>query len=84
MIGLASTAPVYSLAATLGFVVLEVGGHAPIAFVIAFVPMLLIAFAYRELNRVVPDCGRSLNRDTQVLVPDSDQMMTIRSVDGGI
>jgi hypothetical protein len=23
--------------------------------------MLLIAFAYRELNRVVPDCGRSLN-----------------------
>ena len=57
VIGLASTAPVYSLAATLGFVVLAVGAQAPVAFIIAFVPMLLIAFAYRELNRDVPDCG---------------------------
>lgn len=56
-IGLSSTAPVYSLAASLGFVVLAVGVHAPAAFVLAFVPMLFIAFAYRELNAAVPDCG---------------------------
>ena len=38
VIGLASTAPVYSLAATLGFVVLAVGAQAPVVFVIAFIP----------------------------------------------
>ena len=55
VIGLASTAPVYSLVATLGFVVLAVGAQAPIVFVVAFIPMLFIAFAYRELNNAVPD-----------------------------
>jgi amino acid transporter len=69
VIGLASTAPVYSLAATLGFVVLEVGEQAPIAFVIAFVPMLLIAFAYRELNRDVPDCGTTFTWATKAFGP---------------
>ncbi|MHA7278395.1 APC family permease [Arthrobacter sp. MDT2-2] len=56
-IGLSSTAPVYSLAATLGFIVLAVGVQAPAALIVAFVPMLLIAYAYRELNRDTPDCG---------------------------
>ncbi|WP_127794166.1 APC family permease [Agromyces sp. LHK192] len=69
VIGLASTAPVYSLAATLGFVVLTVGEQAPIAFVIAFVPMLLIAFAYRELNRDVPDCGTAFTWGTKAFGP---------------
>ena len=69
VIGLASTAPVYSLAATLGFVVLAVGAQAPIAFVIAFVPMLLIAFAYRELNRDVPDCGTTFTWATKAFGP---------------
>jgi amino acid transporter len=69
VIGLASTAPVYSLAATLGFVVLAVGAQAPIAFVIAFVPMLLIAFAYRELNRAVPDCGTTFTWATKAFGP---------------
>ena len=69
VIGLASTAPVYSLAATLGFVVLTVGEQAPIAFVIAFVPMLLIAFAYRELNNEVPDCGTTFTWATKAFGP---------------
>jgi len=69
VIGLASTAPVYSLAATLGFVVLAVGAQAPIAFVIAFVPMFLIAFAYRELNRVAPDCGTTFTWATKAFGP---------------
>ena len=50
-IGLASTAPAYSLAATLGYVVIADGDKAPAMFIVAFIPMLLIAFAYRELNR---------------------------------
>jgi amino acid transporter len=69
VIGLASTAPVYSLVATLGFVVLAVGAQAPIAFVIAFVPMLFIAFAYRELNRAVPDCGTTFTWGTKAFGP---------------
>jgi len=69
VIGLASTAPVYSLAATLGFVVLVVGAQAPIAFILAFVPMFLIAFAYRELNRAVPDCGTTFTWGTKAFGP---------------
>ncbi|MDO7881911.1 APC family permease [Salinibacterium soli] len=69
VIGLASTAPVYSLAATLGFVVLAVGAQAPIAFILAFVPMLLVAFAYRELNRDVPDCGTTFTWATKAFGP---------------
>lgn len=57
VIGLASTAPAYSLAATLGLVVLLVGERAPLVMLLAFVPMFLIAIAYRELNRAEPDCG---------------------------
>lgn len=69
VIGLASTAPVYSLVATLGFVVLAVGAQAPIAFVIAFIPMLFIAFAYRELNNAVPDCGTTFTWGTKAFGP---------------
>ena len=54
VIGVSSTAPGYSLAATLGFVVALVGFQAPIIMILAFVPMFFIAYAYRELNRVAP------------------------------
>jgi amino acid transporter len=56
-IGLSSTAPVYSLTATLGLMAVAVGTHAPAAFLVAFIPMLFTAFAYKELNSVDPDCG---------------------------
>ncbi|GGV46123.1 putative amino acid permease [Kitasatospora herbaricolor] len=56
-IGLASTAPAYSLAATLGIIVAGVGLQAPIITILGFVPMLLIAYAYKELNAADPDCG---------------------------
>ncbi len=69
VIGLASTAPVYSLAATIGFVVLAVGAQAPIAMVLAFIPMFLTAFAYRELNRAVPDCGTTFTWATKAFGP---------------
>jgi hypothetical protein len=49
VIGVASTAPAYSLAATLGFVVLAVGLHAPAIMLIAFVPMPFIAIAYQAV-----------------------------------
>lgn len=69
MIGLASTAPVYSLVATLGWVVVAVGAQAPIAFIVAFIPMLFIAAAYQELNRAVPDCGTTFTWATKAFGP---------------
>jgi amino acid transporter len=63
VVGIASTAPAYSLAATLGFVVTTengsgiVGTKAPLIMVLAFIPMYLTAVAYAELNKAEPDCG---------------------------
>jgi amino acid transporter len=68
-IGLGSTAPAYSLAATLGYVVLAVGDRAPAMFLLAFLPMLLVAVAYRELNRAAPDCGTTFTWGTKALGP---------------
>jgi amino acid transporter len=69
IIGLASTAPAYSLAATIGYIVLEVGEYAPAAILVAFIPMLFTAFAYRELNRAVPDCGTTFTWGTKAFGP---------------
>ncbi|MCU1589268.1 MAG: amino acid transporter [Frankiales bacterium] len=57
VIGVSSTAPGYSLAATIGFVAAAVGLQSPAVILLAFVPMLCIAYAYREFNAVDPDCG---------------------------
>ena len=69
VIGVASTAPAYSLAATLGFVVIVIGPQAPIVTILAFVPILLTSFAYRELNRADPDCGTSFTWATRAFGP---------------
>src|SRR5262249_24056080 len=57
VLGVASTAPAYSLAATLFFVVAAVGLKSPLVAVLAFVPMLLCSIGYSELNKADPDCG---------------------------
>jgi amino acid transporter len=69
VIGLASTAPAYSLAATLGYVVASVGTKAPAMFILAFIPMLLTAVAYRELNSAAPDCGTTFTWGTKAFGP---------------
>lgn len=69
VIGLASTAPAYSLAATLGFIVIAVGPQAPAIMVLAFLPMLFIAVAYDQLNRAEPDCGTTFTWATRAFGP---------------
>lgn len=69
VIGVASTAPAYSLAATLGFVVAVVGLHAPAIVVLAFVPMLCVAVGYQQLNKVEPDCGTTFTWATKAFGP---------------
>ena len=69
VVGVASTAPAYSLAASLGFVVeggdSPVGVKAPAVILLAFVPMYFIAQAYRELNEADPDCGTTFTWATR-------------------
>jgi amino acid transporter len=70
-IGVASSAPAYSLAATLGLLVAVggVGVHAPAVLLVSFVPMFCISLAYRALNHVDPDCGTSFAWVTRALGP---------------
>jgi amino acid transporter len=70
VVGVASTAPAYSLAATLGFVVIAIGGlGAPIITILAFVPMLFISYAYKELNYADPDCGTTFTWGARAFGP---------------
>ena len=72
--GLASTGPAYSLAAALGIIVAGVGLQAPIVTMLAFVPMLLIAYAYRELNASDADCGTTFTWATRAFGPRTGWM----------
>ncbi|WP_369248176.1 APC family permease [Streptomyces sp. R41] len=69
VIGLVSTAPAYSLAATLGVVVAIVGYQSPIVIILAFIPMFLIAYGYKELNRADPDCGTTFTWASRAFGP---------------
>jgi len=69
VIGVASAAPAYSLASSLGLVVLAVGFQAPSIMLIAFLPMLAIAAAYYYLNRADPDCGTTFSWVTKAMGP---------------
>jgi len=69
VIGVASTAPAYSLAATLFFVVAAVGLKSPLVAVLAFVPMLLCSIGFSELNKADPDCGTTFIWGTRAFSP---------------
>src|ERR1700691_5402264 len=70
VVGVASTAPAYSLAATLGFVVIAINGlQAPIITILAFVPMLFISYGYKEMNYADPDCGTTFTWGARAFGP---------------
>lgn len=69
VIAVSSTAPAYSMAATLGLIVAIVGVQSPGTMVVSFLPMLCIAYAFRELNRVDPDCGTTFTWTTRAFGP---------------
>ena len=74
VIGVASTAPGYSLAATLGFIAAAVGLQSPAILLVAFVPMFCIAYAYKYLNRADPDCGTTFAWVTRAMGPQTGWM----------
>ncbi|KNB50360.1 Large neutral amino acids transporter small subunit 2 [Streptomyces caatingaensis] len=69
VIGVSTVAPVYCLTSTLGPTAAQVGVRTPAVFLAGFLPMLLVAFAYRELNRAVPDCGTSFTWSVRAFGP---------------
>ena len=69
VVGVASTAPAYSIAASLGFVTFYVGFKAPAIMWIAFIPMGCIAAAFFYLNRADPDCGTNFAWVTRSMGP---------------
>lgn len=74
VVGMASTAPAYSLAASLGLIVasggaLLAGVKAPAIVLLAFIPMYMIAVAYQELNKAEPDCGTTFTWASRAFGP---------------
>jgi amino acid transporter len=73
VISISSTAPAYSLAASLGFIVLGgtavAGVKAPGIVLLAFIPMYFIAVAYQELNKAEPDCGTTFTWASRAFGP---------------
>jgi amino acid transporter len=69
VIGLASTAPAYSLAAVMGSLAVIVGVQAPAALLASFIPMFFIAAAFYYMNRADPDAGTTFSWVTRALGP---------------
>src|SRR6478735_6192087 len=69
VIGISCIAPAYTLTAALGPTVSAVGVQVPAIILVGFIPMLLVAFGYRELNRRMPDSGTSFTWATRAFGP---------------
>jgi amino acid transporter len=71
VISVASVAPGYSMAATLGFIagVSGLGLQSPAVILVAFFPMAFIAAAYYYMNRADPDCGTTFAWMTRAMGP---------------
>ncbi len=75
VLGVASTAPAYSLAASLGFIVLVASGtgiigvQAPAIILLAFIPILFVAIGYQQLNKAEPDCGTTFTWGARAFGP---------------
>ncbi|MDP9093787.1 MAG: APC family permease [Actinomycetota bacterium] len=74
VIGVASTAPAYSLAATLGLIVALIGLQSPAIVLLAFVPILFVSVGYQQLNKREPDCGTTFTWATKAFGPKSGWM----------
>ena len=74
VMGVASTAPGYSLASALGLITATAAVTAPAVIIVAFVPMLFVAAAFYHLNRADPDCGTAFAWGTRALGPHAGWM----------
>lgn len=69
MIGISTIAPAYVLTSSIGPTVQAIGTQLPAIFIIGFIPMFLVALAYRELNADTPDSGTTFTWVSQAFGP---------------
>lgn len=69
VIGVSCIAPAYTLTSGLGPTISTVGTQVPAILLLGFIPMLLVAFGYRELNNRVPDSGTSFTWSSKAFNP---------------
>ncbi len=68
-IGLAATAPAYSLTGALGYGAFESGYQLPIIFIISVIPMFFVALSYKHLTTSAPDSGTVFTWGTKAIGP---------------
>ncbi|GAB94765.1 amino acid transporter [Kineosphaera limosa] len=68
-IGVSCIAPAYTLSGALGPTASAVGEHMPAILLVGFIPMLLVAVGYRELNKAMPDSGTTFTWGTRAFGP---------------
>jgi amino acid transporter len=69
VVGISCIAPAYTLTAAIGPTADAVGTQIPGIFLVGFIPMLLVALGYRELNNSMPDSGTSFTWATRAFGP---------------
>src|SRR5690606_40950323 len=66
-IGLAATAPAYSLAGPLGYGAAGIGYQLPIVFILSVIPMFFVAMSYKHLTTAATDAGTSFTWGTKAI-----------------
>ena len=69
VLGISSVAPAYALTATVGILATQAGSKMAVVIIAGFLPMFFAAYAYREFNKVAPDCGTSFTWTTKAFGP---------------
>lgn len=69
ILSISSVAPAYALTATLGILAAAAGAKMPVVIIAGALPMFFAAWAYREFNKVSPDCGTSFTWTTKAFGP---------------
>ena len=70
-VGVSSATPVVGVALVLGLMVTDLGVQVPAIVLLGFLPILLIAGAYRQLNAADPDCGTTFSWATRAFGPSA-------------
>ena len=68
-IGLAATAPAYSLTGALGHGASETGYQLPIVFILSVIPMFFVALSYKHLTSSAPDSGTVFTWGSKAIGP---------------
>lgn len=69
VIGVSTIAPAYTLSGSMGPTASAVGEHLPAIFIVGFIPMLLVAVGYRQLNKAMPDSGTTFTWASKAFGP---------------